>query len=312
MKIVNIIIELELMDEKNNIFRRIVRIFTKNIKYKIKYNQLLSSALTSTKPITQLLKDGEIELIVSLTTYNKRIHDVHLVVESIARQTVKPHRLLLWLDEEEFSMNSIPPILHKQIKRGLEVYFYPNYRSYKKLIPALTDFPEANIITIDDDILYPDEMIEILLDEHNLFPRYILGHRAHKIRLNSNNELLPYNEWEYETQDSEASDFIFLTSGGGTLYPACSFNKEVLNCDAFLELCPHADDVWFKAMSLLNSVKCKKVQGYWIFSDYFLPLRGSQDIALFKYNVDKGGNDTQLKAVFDKYGLFDKIINRLN
>jgi len=283
-----------------------------NFKCKKKIKFLASLSLSSNASITGLLKAGEVPLIVSFTSYKKRIYDVHLVVESIAQQTVKPHRLLLWLDEDEFTLETIPLILRRQMGRGLEIRFCPNYRSYKKLIPTLQCFPDANIITIDDDILYPKDMIEILLNEHNLFPRCILGYRAHSIRRNRNNGVFPYGEWEHEIGAFEASDAVFLTGVGGILYPARSLHKEVLNCDAFLELCPYADDIWFKAMALLNNVKCKKVQGYRVFSDHFLPLLGSQDMALFKYNVDNGGNDAQFKAVFDKYGLLDKIINRLN
>ena len=129
------------------------------IAYKIKSNQLLESAFKNTDLITRPLEEGETELIVSFTTYNKRIHDVHLVVESIAQQTVKPHRLLLWLDEDEFTQDTIPLILHKQIERGLDIRFCPNYRSYKKLVPTLQCFPNANIITVDDDILYPHDIV---------------------------------------------------------------------------------------------------------------------------------------------------------
>ena len=274
------------------------------LAFTIKSNHLLNLALTSDKDIVSKQIAGETELIVSFTTYNKRIHDVHLVVESIAQQTFKPNRLILWLDEDEFTLETIPLVLHKQIARGLEVRFCPNYKSYKKLIPALKLFPNANIITIDDDILYPYDMVEMLTIEHKSNPTTIIGHRAHKINV-SNNKILPYQLWENETKNHQSSNLCFITTGGGTLFPVNSFNSEVLNIEVFLSLCPNADDVWFKAMALLNNTGCKKVNDDRDFFNRFLLLSNSQDIALYRTNIIN--NDIQLKAVFDYYDLHKKF-----
>jgi len=290
--------------KKFNRSSNIINNFDKSMAFKIKANHLLNTALTSTKSITQPIKEGETELIVSFTSYSKRIHDVHLVVESIAQQTLKPNRLILWLDENEFTLEAIPLILHQQIKRGLELRFCPNYKSYKKIIPTLENFPDANIITIDDDILYPYDMIEILIREHKLDFECILGFRAHKMKIKANGTLQPYAEWEYETSENNSSNLIFLTSGAGTFFPKSCFGDEVLNSSVFMSLCPNADDVWLKAMALLSQSKCKKVsddRGFW---QRFILIQHSQDIGLFNLNVNESFNDLQVKAVFEKYDLY--------
>lgn len=268
---------------------------------KIKSNHFLSLALTSVGAITQPIKEGEIELIVSFTTYSKRIHDVHLIVESIAQQTIKPNRLLLWLDEDEFTLEDLPLILHKQISRGLEVCFCPNYRSYKKLIPTLQEFPDADVITIDDDILYPHDMVEMLCKEHQQYPECIIGHRVHKIKIDSDGNVLPYKRWEHETSDSNASLRIIPIGVGGVFYPARVLNEECLNIENFTKFSPHADDVWFKTMSLLNKVKCKKVNDNRKFFKRFFILQDNQDIGLLNSNVHEGGNDSQIKKLFEHY-----------
>ncbi len=274
------------------------------LDFKIRANYLLNLVLTSSKPITQPLVDAKQELIVSFTTYDKRIHDVHLVIESIAQQTVKPNRLILWLDEDEFTLETIPLLLHKQINRGLEVRFCPNYRSYKKLIPTLQEYPDANVITIDDDILYPHDMLEMLCKEHKQYPECIIGHRAHQIRFDSDGKVLPYKKWGHETSDSKPSTRIIAIGVGGIFYPAGSLNEECLNIEHFTKFSPHADDIWFKAMSLLNQKKHKKVKDDRAFSDRFLIIQGSQSIALFKSNLLEEGNDPQIKSVFEYYHLY--------
>ena len=279
--------------------------FEKLIAVQAKSNFLLVNILNNFERITVPFDSNNRELIVSLTSYSKRIHDVHLVIESIAQQTVKPNRLILWLDENEFTLDTIPLILHKQIARGLDVRFCPNYKSYKKLIPTLQIFPDANIITIDDDILYPHDMIEMLMKEHCRYPKHIIGHRAHEIKVQGN-EILPYERWDNETKNHQSSILCFITTGGGTLFPANSFNSEAVNDEVFLSLCENSDDIWFKAMALLNNTECKKVCDDRNFFNRFLLLPDSQDIALYKNNIIN--NDIQLKAVFDYYELHNKFI----
>jgi hypothetical protein len=271
------------------------------IRYTLKSERLLERVLHSNEYIIN--NDGSDEYIVSLTTYSKRIHDVHLVIESIAMQTVKPNRILLWLDEDEFDIDSLPILLTKQIKRGLEVRFCPNYKSYKKLIPSLALFPDANIITLDDDIVYPVDMLEQLINQHKKFPRDIIGHRAHKIKVDANDVLLPYLKWELETKDHHPGHKIFLTTGAGTLFPCHIFSTDATEPSLFLTLCPSADDVWFKVMAIKHKIKCKTVDDPRDFSSRFMFIPDNQDIGLSLSNVHKNMNDLQLKNVLDHFTL---------
>ncbi len=71
-----------------------------------------------------------------------------------------------------------------------------------------------------------------------------------------------------------------------------------------MPICPLADDIWFKAMSLLNGTQCYKIQVH----DpcmFFNP--NNQDIGLFHENCLKGMNDKQLQSVFSKYQLFERL-----
>ncbi|AZN31578.1 glycosyl transferase [Pseudoalteromonas sp. Xi13] len=286
--------------------KKVTETFESKLEVSNRTNYLLNSALTSNESIISSEVNNK-ELIVSLTTYSKRIHDVHLIIESIAHQTLKPNRIILWLDEEEFNLETIPLILKKQIERGLEVRFCPDYKSYKKLIPTLELFPDASIITIDDDIIYPHDMVEILVRESKIFPRCIIGHRAHLMKFDKESKLLSYNQWEHESTYSIPSFSTFITTGGGTLFPAKCFSKTVFDSDTFLNLCPNADDVWFSSMAILNGVKSKKVDDTREFWKRFLLIDLSQDIALFHENKIQNGNDIKIKAVFKKYDLYNKL-----
>ena len=90
--------------------------------------------------------------------------------------------------------------------------------------------------------------------------------------------------------------------------PSC-FSKEVLNQAAFMELCPFADDVWFYAMRLLNDTPIRQVytgkpEGYFI----DLPSRGIEALSIENDNAANCRNDMYLKAVFDRYNLYGKLL----
>jgi hypothetical protein len=104
--------------------------------------------------------------------------------------------------------------------RGLEVRLCKNYRSYKKPIPALKEFPEVIIITFDDDILYPYDMVEPhCANEAVEHVNVILAHVDHKMSLRSDGSKNKYSDWVYETTHSEASSFVFPVRAGDVLHP---------------------------------------------------------------------------------------------
>lgn len=248
----------------------------------------------------------EENIIVSLTTYGKRLKQVYLTIESIMLQSVKPNKIVLWLDHS-FNGKRLPGFLYKQMDRGLEIKFCDDLRSYKKLIPALSEYPNDIIITIDDDLLYNPNLLENLIYEYINNKKTILFSRGHKIKLLKNNEIAPYNKWEKCINYLNLSTLNFPTTGGGTLFSKRFFNEEVFNETIFMDICPTADDIWFKAMSLQNGVMCKKVETISPKGEEYIENTEMQDIGLHRTNITKGANDIQIKAVFDKYNLYDRL-----
>lgn len=247
----------------------------------------------------------EHEIIVSLTSFGERIHTVHLAIESIMQGTVKPNRIILWLAENEFKGKRLPHTLYLQQNRGLEIEYYKDVKSYKKLIPSLKKYPESIIITIDDDLMYEYDIIERLINTHIDNPNTICACRMHRIKLDVNKQPLNYFKWEFCTNNEIISPLNFPTTGGGTLYPPNSFDDEVFNSDIFTKICPNADDIWFYSMALRKGsktiwVKNNKPTGYY----RQIPTTG---ITLSKTNtcVTGGicGNDLQFRKVIEHYKL---------
>ncbi|WP_302536786.1 glycosyltransferase family A protein [Phocaeicola coprophilus] len=247
------------------------------------------------------------DIIVSLTTYSKRIYDVHLSIESIMEQTMKANRIILWLDYS-FENKTLPKALQLLQKKGLEIKYCKDIRSYTKLIPTLKLCPNDAIITIDDDVIYEFDLLENLISSYIKNPSYIYCTRQHLIKKDKNGKLLSYKNWELESSNINANIMNFPTGVGGVLYPPHTLDNEVFNEDVFLNICKYADDVWFKAMSIKKGTLSKKVYTHHNNGNDFIENEIVQDIGLKTINTQgEVLNDKQIQAVFTKYNLYSLL-----
>lgn len=247
------------------------------------------------------------DIIVSLTTYSKRIYDVHLSIESIMEQTMKANRIILWLDYS-FENKTLPKALQLLQKKGLEIKYCKDIRSYKKLIPTLKICPNDAIITIDDDLIYEFDLLEKLINAYLKDNSYIYCNRQHRMKLDKNGNLLPYLKWEWLCPNKDPNIMNFPTTGGGTLFPPNSLDKEVFNENVFLDICKYADDIWFKAMAMKKGTLSKKVHTHSNDGNDFIEIDNVQDIGLKTINTQgEMLNDKQIQAVFTKYNLYSLL-----
>lgn len=269
------------------------------------YNQYSQLILHSTDVGTG--NDVEDEIIVSLTSFSKRLDNVAYTIESLMQQTLKADRIQLWLGADKTDADTIPLNLRKLEKRGLEICFGDkDFGPYTKYYYAMKNHPNSLVITIDDDIFYPTNMIEKLYYAYKKEPSYIHCHRGHKM-IKQHGSLKSYREWEFSTKLESASFAVFPTGVGGVLYFPGALNKKALASDEFLQLSPNADDIWLKAMSLLNNTKCKTIPRTAPFRFEFPNIPYSQEVTLKRSNKNKEGNNDKISRVFNHFGLNEKI-----
>lgn len=256
-----------------------------------RYNKQYSIAPNNATDINRVL--------VSLSSYPARINRLWLVIESIFRQTRKPDRIIVFLSSLQFpNEKSLPKSLLRQKERGLEIRFVDNdYRSHKKYLYALTDFPEDILITIDDDIFYRSSMIERLYNMSIVYPSTVIAQYCSQIQWDEENELIPYSQWTQIEEEQKAGFNIFFGSGGGVLFPPHSLHSDVVDWKLFIDLCPTADDVWLNAMCRLNHTKVKNIQG----PSTFLPVINWKDTTLSIINNGMNQNDIQIQKIQTYY-----------
>ncbi len=248
--------------------------------------------------------DGSTQVIVSLTTYGERLKTVDLAIKSILANTVRPNRIILWLDEQ--TKGELPRGLVEleeygvEIRRGVE-----NLQPHKKYFYTMKENPGAIIITVDDDAMYSRDTIASLLEGHRERPNCIIARRVHKITWDIDTEQIdPYQEWGWEWRSSSEPRMDLLATGvGGVLYPPRLLNYErLLDIEAIRSCCLRQDDLWLKVNEVLSGVpvawaRCRRV----------LPLEipDTQNSSLNFDNVHKGQNDVNLHSVLHNLGLSD-------
>lgn len=239
-------------------------------------------------------------VIVSLTSYGNKIQQVGLALESLMHQTIKPNKIVLSLSEEY--KGRLPVVLERQQERGLEVNFCKDIRSYTKLVPTLRKYPQSVIITVDDDIIYPIDFIEYLVKAYKNNQNKVYFYYGHTITLDSRGLSIPYKEWT--RKPAKGSSLLNLPTGvDGVLYPPGCFHEDVCKEELFLEICPYADDLWFKAMTLLKGMECEQVERVETDKRDFVHLDAADRFALSTINNGKSMNDVQWRRLWERYDL---------
>ena len=235
--------------------------------------------------------------IVSLTSFPARINDIWISIETILRQSFKPDKIILWLANEQFPDKKLPDSLLQLKKRGLTIEFCEDLRSHKKYYYSIRQFPKANLITLDDDLYYHNDVLKNIVDLHKKFPRLITTNRAHKFRFNDRG-IKSYRKWKHNVTTKKPSHLLMQTGGAGTLYPPGSLYEKTFDQKLIKDLCFHADDLWLKMMAYLNNVKIVTNR---LYNKDFLTITQTQKEKLVTQNVISGGNDQQLKNVCEYF-----------
>lgn len=195
-------------------------------------------------------------VVVSMTSFPKAIIYAELALRSILRGSVLPDKLVLYVTMAQFGENEMSESL-LTLEKECPIFEIRNYdrdiRSYRKLIPALRDFPEAIIVTVDDDVEYHCHMLKDLLDMHEKEPNAVIAHRAKHIKVGR-----PYKHWKkyrwyhFLFKRIHRSFLNLQTGVGGVLYPPHSLKADMMDEALFTQIAPSTDDIWFWAAGVAN------------------------------------------------------------
>ena len=254
-------------------------------------------------------KDGDIPLVVSLTSWAPRFKTLHLTLKSLFAQSLLADKIVLWINETE--AEALPKEIVDFNSQNFEIRFVKshNLRSYTKIIPSLTSFPESIIVTCDDDIVYYSNWLWDLY-RYSLESNHskIICHRARLITFDQSFKLENFLDWPLlgPYDDRQCCLKVFPAGVGGVLYPPNCFYKDVLDQKMFTQLCEINDDIWLYFMSTILGIKKRKIPSN--FTNYTVH-EGSKNVALWHINrisnIEK--KLSNLVTLYKKNGQFDFI-----
>lgn len=240
------------------------------------------------------------KIIVSFTSYPKRINIVLEVLKSLFVQTIKPDEIILWLCLKEFPKKEqdLPNELCDLIgMNGFKVCWKKeNLKSHKKYYYVLQEYSNDIVITVDDDTYYSSTMIEELLKSYYKHPNAISARNVHMI-LRYKEQIADYDMWDGicgEYADLERQDLCAIGCAG-ILYPPHIAQNRWFDKKLIQEFCPNQDDLWLKFNEILDGIPVVYIEAK---SEDTIFI-AAQEFALYKTNIYENQNNISIKKLFN-------------
>ena len=271
----------------------------KNMGYSMRCARLVS--FVKKAPLSYGLNDSQQrqqKVIVSLTSYPARFGSIYLCLKSLLLQSAKPDKIILWLACDQGQVTQEIKSLEQYgltIVCGVE-----DLKPHKKYFYSMQEFPNDTIITVDDDVIYPQDLVASLLQTSAKNPGCVCARRVHKITFDADAKINPYSKWIDKCKKERAPSFLLIPTGvGGVLYPPKCLDKRAFGKDLIISQGLMADDIWLKTMELLNGTKV-----VWTPNNIMTPpyTEHSQDTALYLDNVHQNKNDEYIDNMLELYG----------
>jgi len=184
-------------------------------------------------------------IVISLTTIKSRISNVSQIIKSILDQDTLPDVINIYYSKEnhlfdegcdDLDINNLKESINNLLglhKKNVIVKISQtaNIGSYRKLIPALRDYPNSIIITIDDDEIFESDLVKIL---YNCY-------LEHKCVIASVARIIDLNFWTNMNDTIDYYKIIFSTNKpymnllpegyGSILYKSDMFSEDFINFD---------------------------------------------------------------------------------
>jgi hypothetical protein len=237
------------------------------------------------------------KLVVSLTSYPPRFGSIVYTLRNLLSQSVAPDEVVLWIAHEDAP--HLPASVLRLRENGLSLRFTDDLRSFKKIIPMIEACPDAFIVTADDDVYYQSTWLEELVSTWTGDWREIVFHRGHTINLDEDGLPLPYRQWQFQKIEEKVSTLSFPTGVGGVLYPPGALDPQVVDRNAFAELCPNNDDIWLYWMARRAGSRYRHVGNPRANWDSW---PGAQQQSLYATNLRQNQNDPPIRRMIERFG----------
>ena len=237
-------------------------------------------------------------------------------LKTCLKQTIMPNKIFIWLSEKPYLLDRGFPnkkltntllidLIHNHINL-IEIKWVDNEGPFRKLIPILKKKwnEDCFIITIDDDIIYKDTLIQSLIEDYNKY-KCVISYRCFLPPMKSLHQFKYIHKWVNGTKHL----WNLPTNGAGSLYKPEFFHKTkdlIFNKEIYLKTCDKRDDIWYYIVRIKNGVECygncKKRQ----YDFQECPSNKKKHEGL--YSHFNRYNDNNTKAFINTLNLFKKLL----
>jgi hypothetical protein len=188
---------------------------------------------------------------------------------------MRADKIVLWIANDDLEV--LPDKVKAfQAFSGVEILGCEDLGPFKKLLPALERFPQAFVVTADDDLFYRRDWLETL----------VVGYDGRSITCLWGTPVRGGKpDWHALAANGPPTNAVIPGSGAGTLFPPCRLHPMVTDAQ-FSVLCPSGDDLWYYHMALKAGSKIRKVGRFRL-----IHWPGTQQSGLFQRNWLAGENE---------------------
>ncbi|KAG4095510.1 hypothetical protein H8356DRAFT_1687563 [Neocallimastix lanati (nom. inval.)] len=219
------------------------------------------------------------------------------------KQTLLPSKIILNLSEEEFpnKENELPEELVQEVKRNelFEIFWIKeNTTVFKKIIPTMNRFPNDLVLSIDDDIEYPnfyiEEMYKTYLKYNKLFPIVGFSNRMKsKLYLHSGPFTLTSKRFYSNYLDDIYNNLILTTLSDVKWQSDMVYSYALLVTGNRYKRCFSIDGNTLYKQSKLNTINA-----YSNYKDSNYPSRLKKNIKMLDNYVKEKYNKSYMKILY--------------
>jgi len=200
----------------------------------------------------KLDKDEKTKYIVSMTTIPSRKKRIKDNIKSILEQSWQGfYKYCINIDdnlgEEDYAFYESL----KELDERIEINICENkWRSCNKLLPTLKKYPDAVIITVDDDICYGKDCLKYLAEEYEKNPDCVIAHEINPIIVKDGKFESFVNALDLKLGQKEFGKYL----SNCCLFPPHIFdNTDLFDYDKMMYCTKGThDELWFWIMSTIN------------------------------------------------------------
>lgn len=250
------------------------------------------------------------KVMISFATYSKRFNtnDFKRFIDSIVNQKCQVnYGIVCTMHKDDYGV--FPDKLKTYFKQHrIQIIVSEfNFKSNLKYLYAMQRYVGIPIITVDDDMVYSDQLVERLYSDYEKNKDSIICGRCKKVEYTNSGMTKQYSSWKLVTDDKSSIDY-FPTGVGGVLYPP-EFTKHIqidVGNIIIENNLVEKDDFVLHLIAMKTGIKTKLVTHNGLINnkDGGYLVKSNLDISSFKFalwrsNVVGAKNDTAI-SLFDK------------